>query len=56
MLEDESRIFRRSKAKTMYISVPSSIVNDSKFPFSQNGQNIKIQIKGDSLVILPEDS
>ncbi len=35
----------------MYISVPSSIVTDSKFPFSLEGEEVTIQIHGKDLII-----
>jgi len=51
MIRTNGRIFRRSKAFTMYISVPSSIVTDSKFPFSLEGEEVTIQIHGKDLII-----
>ncbi|MHA1252644.1 MAG: hypothetical protein ACTSRP_21840 [Candidatus Helarchaeota archaeon] len=55
MNKAKGRIFRRSKAHTMYISVPSVIVMDSRFPFSRNGEPVIILIDNDRLIIKKEE-
>lgn len=51
MIEAKGKIFRRTKAFTMYISVPSSIVRDSQFPFSRDSEEVIISIENDCLII-----
>jgi len=55
MKEAKSKIFRRSKAHTMYVSIPSEIVKDSRFPFSLDGETVTVTIKGNSLVITKQE-
>lgn len=51
MIKANGKIFRRTKAFTMYISVPSSIVRDSQFPFSRDSEEVTISIENDCLII-----
>lgn len=50
VLESTSRIFKHTKAKTFYITIPSSLATDSAFPFKE-GQRIKVRIKENKLII-----
>ncbi len=50
VLESTSKIFKHTKAKTFYITVPSSLATDSAFPFKE-GQETKIRIKEHKLII-----
>jgi hypothetical protein len=49
-VEGVSRIFKHTKAKTYYITIPSSLADDSSFPFKP-GDLVKIKIKEDKLTI-----
>ena len=51
MIKANGKIFRRTKAFTMYISVPSSLVRDSQFPFSRDSEEVIISIENDCLII-----
>ncbi len=48
--EGKSRIFKHTRGKTLYLTIPSSVATDSTFPF-KIGENVKIKIKGNKLVI-----
>ncbi|MBS3051959.1 MAG: hypothetical protein J4428_01130 [Candidatus Aenigmarchaeota archaeon] len=49
-LEGSSKIFKHTKAKTYYITIPASLADDSSFPFKA-GDKVKIKIKDSKLLI-----
>ncbi len=49
-LEGKSRIFKHTKAKTFYLTIPSSLADDSNFPFKK-GALVRIKIKENRLVV-----
>lgn len=49
-LEGNSTIFKHTKAKTFYLTIPSSLANDSIFPFKE-GDLVRIRIKDNKLVV-----
>ena len=48
--QGKGRIFSSGDANTLFVSIPADIAVDSAFPFEE-GQDIEIQIKDDTLVI-----
>jgi antitoxin component of MazEF toxin-antitoxin module len=50
-----SRIFASGHATTLYVTIPSQIVNDSQFPFEADDE-VTITIDGDRLLISRESS
>ena len=50
MLEAKSKIIGHQKAKTLYLTIPSSVAHDSAFPF-KTGQTVKIRIENKRLVV-----
>ncbi len=49
-LEGESKLFKHTKAKTFYLTIPSRLADDSNFPFKE-GELVHIKIKDNKLVI-----
>lgn len=49
-LEAESKLFKHKKAKTLYLTLPAGLSNDSAFPFEE-GEKVKIKIKNKRLII-----
>jgi len=53
MLEGETKVFiyyGKRRGRKCYIYIPSSVVTDSKFPFSP-GERVKVRIVDKKLVI-----
>ena len=50
VLKAKSQLIPHKKAKTLYLTIPSAIANDSAFPFKP-GQKVKIRIKGKKLIV-----
>jgi len=49
-LEAETTLIPHKKAKTLYLTIPSAVANDSAFPFKP-GEKVRIIVKGKKLVI-----
>ena len=49
----EGTVKRQGKARTLFISVPSSVVTDSRFPFHA-GDRVKIRITNDGRGLMIE--
>ena len=49
-LEAKTTLIPHKKAKTLYLTIPSAVANDSAFPFKP-GEEVKITIKGNKLVV-----
>lgn len=54
VLRGTGRIFRSGEAKTLYISIPSSVVTDSTFPFEED-QTVTIRIENGELTVEPTE-
>ena len=48
-----SRIFASGPASTLYVTVPSRVATDSRFPFAVDDA-VRVTIDGDRLVITAE--
>lgn len=53
-LHGTGRIFSSGEANTLYISIPSSVVTDSAFPFDED-QTVTIRIENGELEVKPTD-
>lgn len=53
-LHGTGRIFSSGEAKTLYISIPSSVVTDSAFPFEED-QTVTIRIESGELNVIPTE-
>lgn len=49
-LKGKTKLIPHKKAKTLYVTIPASIADDSAFPFKP-GDEVKIAIKEKKLVI-----
>lgn len=49
-LKASSRLIPHKKAKTLYLTIPSTIAGDSAFPF-RPGNSVTILIKGRRLIV-----
>lgn len=49
-LKARSKLIPHPTAKTLYLTIPSAIANDSAFPFKP-GQKVTILIKGKKLIV-----
>ncbi len=49
-LEAKSTLIPHKKAKTLYLTIPSAIANDSAFPFKP-GDEVTISIKEKKLIV-----
>ena len=49
-LEAKTTLIPHKKAKTLYLTIPSAIANDSAFPFKP-GEKVTIVIKGKKLIV-----
>jgi hypothetical protein len=49
-LEAKTTLIPHKKAKTLYLTIPASIADDSAFPFKP-GEEVKIVIKEKKLII-----
>lgn len=49
-LEGKVKLIPHRKAKTLYLAIPASIVDDSTFPFNP-GEEVKIKIKEKKIII-----
>lgn len=45
-----SRIFASGSASTLYITIPSGVVTDSRFPFEADDE-VKVTIEDDRLIV-----
>ena len=50
--EGEGKVFSSGDANTLFVSIPADVAVDSAFPFD-DGQNIKIRIEDDKLMVEP---
>jgi hypothetical protein len=48
--KDVGRMFRHGKAKTLFLSIPSRVVTDKRFPFKE-GEYVMVIIQGRKLVV-----
>ncbi|MEM5836561.1 MAG: hypothetical protein QW058_02300 [Candidatus Aenigmatarchaeota archaeon] len=44
-LEAKTTLIPHKKAKTLYLTIPAAVANDSAFPFKP-GEEVKVIIKG----------
>ncbi|MHB8162792.1 MAG: hypothetical protein ACYDDV_00410 [Methanoregula sp.] len=49
--EGNGRVVAVGKAKTRYITIPSDVASDDRFPFT-DGEDVKIEINSDKKSIL----
>ncbi|MEM5772827.1 MAG: hypothetical protein QXL86_01215 [Candidatus Aenigmatarchaeota archaeon] len=49
-LEAKTTLIPHKKAKTLYLTIPASVADDSAFPFKP-GEEVKVIIKGSKLVV-----
>jgi hypothetical protein len=49
-LEAKTTLIPHKKAKTLYLTIPSAVANDSAFPFKP-GEEVKITIKDKKLIV-----
>lgn len=54
MIEGTSTIVKHASGKTLYITIPSKVATDSRFPFRE-GMKIRIRIVQGFLVIERDD-
>ena len=50
VIESKSKLIPHEKAKTLYLTIPASLADDSAFPFKP-GQEVKVRIDRQRLVV-----
>ena len=50
MLTCKTTIYKHTKGATLYLSLASTLVSDSAFPFKP-GDVVKVEVKGDKLEV-----
>ena len=50
MLEGKSKVYKHPKGKTLYVTIPSDVAMDSKFPL-KNGMIVTVKIQENMITI-----
>lgn len=50
MLKGSSKLCKNVRAKTLYLTIPASVVDDSAFPF-KNGERVTVRIEYERLIV-----